>query len=109
MILIQTHAHGAILPVRAKPRARVDDLIGEHAGALRVSVKAAPENGQANEAIIRLLADSLNLQEARFTLVSGATSRQKRFLIRGITAEDLLGRIEAALEPTLFEAPEADV
>lgn len=109
MIALLPHAQGAILPVRARPGAKTDELIDEHDGALRVAVSAPPEGGKANEAIIRLLAETLNLKRAQVTLLSGASSRTKRFLISGITADDLLARIEAALEPTMFDPPDADV
>jgi uncharacterized protein YggU (UPF0235/DUF167 family) len=109
MIAVMAHAQGAVLPVRAKPGAKTSELIDERDGVLRLSVTAPPEGGRANEAIVRLLADSLNLRPSQITLLTGATSRSKRFLIAGIAAEDLISRVEAALEPTLFDPPDADV
>jgi uncharacterized protein YggU (UPF0235/DUF167 family) len=109
MIAVMSHARGVILPVRAKAGAKANELIDERDGALRVAVTAPPEGGRANEAIVRVLADSLNLRTSQITLLTGAGSRSKRFLVAGITAEDLVNRIEAALEPTLFESPDADV
>lgn len=109
MIAVNDHPGGAVLPVRAKPGSKVNAVIDEHAGALRVSVTAAPDKGKANEAIIELLADWLNLKKAQITLIGGATSRSKRFLIEGIDRDDLLARIEAAFEPTLFDPPDAEV
>jgi uncharacterized protein (TIGR00251 family) len=109
MIAVQLHAQGVILPVWARPGSKENELVDEHNGALRVAVTARPEGGRANESIIRVLADGLNLRIQQIALLSGASSRSKRFLIQGIRAEDLISRIEAALDPTLFEAPEADV
>jgi uncharacterized protein YggU (UPF0235/DUF167 family) len=109
MIAVMPHAQGAILPVRAKPGAKENELIDEHNGLLRLAVTAPPESGKANTAIVRLLAETLNLRRAQIILLGGAASRIKRFLITGISPEDLLARIAAALEPTLLEPPDADV
>lgn len=105
MIEVSEHPEGAVLPVRAKPGARKNELIDEHAGALRVSVTAPPEDGKANEAIVEALAVGLNLRRSQFAILTGATSRDKRFLVRGISVDELMSRIDAALTPTLFDPP----
>lgn len=108
MIDLQESPEGVILPVRAKASARCDSLLDTHDGALRVAVTAAPERGKANEAIIRVLADSLNLRRSQITLLTGEASKQKRFQVTGISGSALLSRIHAALEPTVYyEPPEA--
>jgi uncharacterized protein YggU (UPF0235/DUF167 family) len=109
MIAVLRHAQGAVLPVRAKPGAKFDGLVDEHNGALRVAVTAAPEGGKANEALIAVLSDALNVKKSRIALLSGETSRSKRFLIAGIDPNDLLDRIEAALTPTVFEPEDPEV
>lgn len=105
MIDIRDTPDGPILEVRAKPGAKLDALIDEFDGALRVSVVAAPEGGKANEAIVRVLAGSLNVRKSQITLISGETSRQKRFLFTGLTSAELRSRISAAIDPTVFEPP----
>jgi hypothetical protein len=97
VIAVTAHAQGSLLPVRAQPGARKDALRGEHAGALRVAVTAAPERGQANAAIVALLADALKCKAAQITLLSGATSRAKRFLVLGLAPEELRARLAEAL------------
>ena len=109
MIAAKAHAQGSILPVRAKPGAKRDALVDEHDGALIVSVTAAPEDGKANEAIVRVLSRDLNVRKSAITLVAGATSRSKTFLIVGIDPDELIGRIDAALSPTVYDPPDADV
>lgn len=108
MIALDTHPDGVILPVKAQPSGRSNAIRGTHAGALRVSVTAPPEDGKANDAIIVLLADLLNLRRSQFRFLAGETSRLKRLLIAGITAEDLLNRIDAILEPTQYDPSEPD-
>lgn len=48
---------------------------------LRVKVTAVPEDGKANEALIKLLAKTLHLPQSRIILLRGATSRVKQLEI----------------------------
>lgn len=64
--------------VRLTPRAGADQVVGVGKdGALGVRVLAAPHDGEANEALLRLLADKLNIPRAALALVGGAASRRK--------------------------------
>jgi uncharacterized protein len=89
MISVTPHAEGCVLAVRAQPGARKNAIVGEHGGALKVSVTAPPEDGRANEAITHLLRDWLGLKRSQVELIGGATSRNKQFLIRGVSTEEL--------------------
>ena len=81
MIQLLQHRDGLVLKVRAQPRARRARIVGEHGGALKVAVVEPPERGKANESIAALLADYLGLKRDRITLLSGASSRDKQFLL----------------------------
>jgi uncharacterized protein (TIGR00251 family) len=94
MIALSPHADGVYFPVFAQPRARRNAILGERAGALRVAVTAPPEKGKANKAIQVLLAEALACKPRQVTLLFGATSQQKWFLIGGMTAEELSDRLE---------------
>lgn len=109
MIRVSEHPEGAVLPVWAKPGAKKTALEDEHDGALRVTVTAPPEAGKANEAIAEALAENLCLRRSQIRLLSGESSRSKRFLVRGITADELHARIDAALTPTMFDPIDPDV
>jgi uncharacterized protein (TIGR00251 family) len=95
MIELTTHAEGTIVPVHAQPGARRNAILGERSGALRVAVTAAPERGKANAAVAAVLAESLGCKPSQVALLSGETSRQKRFLIAGLTPETVRSRIDA--------------
>ena len=73
------------------------EVRGEQDGALKVCVTQSPEKGKANKAIVELLAKSLSLRKSQIELIAGETSPQKRFLIRGVTPEELSRRIDAAV------------
>lgn len=72
---------GVILPVRASPAAKRNAITGVHNGMLKISVTAPPDDGRANAAIVALLAKSLQISKSRVQLLSGATQRQKKFLL----------------------------
>jgi uncharacterized protein len=101
VIAVAAHPAGAILPVLAHAGAKRNAILGERAGALRVAVNAPPERGKANEAIQALLAECLGVKAGRITLTSGATSRQKRFLIEGVEPTVLMARLTAVLGDTV--------
>jgi uncharacterized protein (TIGR00251 family) len=96
MISLESHADGTILPVRAQPGARRNEIRGLQDGVLKVCVTQAPEKGKANKAVAELLAKKLGLKKSQIELLSGETSHQKRFLVRGIGFQDLAARIERA-------------
>jgi uncharacterized protein len=96
MIALEPHADGTILPVRAQPGARRNEIRGVQDGQLKVCVTQAPEKGKANKAVAELLAKKLGLKKSQIALLSGETSHQKRFLVAGISPKELAARIEQA-------------
>jgi uncharacterized protein len=93
MIHVSEHAQGCVIAVRAQPGARRDAVVGEYNGALKVAVTAPPDKGKANEAIAALLGAALGLKKSDVTLLWGPASRDKKFLIRGMTPERLRQRL----------------
>ena len=94
MIPLTEHPHGTILPVRAQPGARRNEIRGEQNGMLKVSVTQIAEKGKANKALIAVLSKDLRLKKSQLELLSGHTSSEKRFLVHGITPDELTQRIE---------------
>lgn len=93
-------ADGLLLHVRLTPNAGRDEVTGVEAGPdgplLKAKVRAIPDKGRANAALIATVAKWLRLPKTAIELESGATSRAKTLLIAGDAAE-LAGRIEAQL------------
>ncbi len=57
---------------------------------MKVWVNASPTDGQANEAVIALLAKRLAIAKSRLTLVSGHTGRDKTVSVDGLGLEQIL-------------------
>jgi hypothetical protein len=93
MIKLIQHPEGCILPVKAQAGARKNAAVGEHAGALKLAVTAAPERGKANKALITLLADLFKVKRSQIELLSGQTSPEKRFLVRGLDVTQARARL----------------
>ena len=68
------------LALRVTPGARSEAIeLGE--GVLQVKVRAKPDEGKANRAVLELLADALGIGVSRLDLLRGATGRDKQVRI----------------------------
>jgi uncharacterized protein (TIGR00251 family) len=79
---------GVQLAVRVTPRGGRDAIDGietlsDDRSVLKLRVRAVAEGGEANRAVIELLAKSLGVSKSAIRLRSGATSRLKRVVISG--------------------------
>jgi uncharacterized protein (TIGR00251 family) len=94
---VSAHPQGSLLSVVVAPRAGRSSIEQLADGTLRVRVAAPPVDGAANAALLRFLADTLDVPRTRLEIVSGASSRRKRIVFAGLTTTDLELRLQAAL------------
>ncbi|RUW72716.1 MULTISPECIES: DUF167 family protein [unclassified Mesorhizobium] len=90
---------GIDLFVRLTPKAALDRIEGVETTAdgrshLKARVRAVPENGAANAALVKLVAKALGVPGSSVSVVAGGTARLKTLRIVGDAAE-LAKRIEA--------------
>ena len=81
-------ANGVVVAIRLTPKGGRDGIDGvetlsDGRSILKARVRAAPSEGEANEALVRLLAKTLDVPRRAVTLTTGATSRIKRVAIEG--------------------------
>jgi len=79
---------GIALAVRLTPKGGRDaidgiDQLADGRGVLKVRVRAAPTEGEANDALCRLIAKTLGVPPRDVVLTAGATARVKRLTIAG--------------------------
>ncbi|MEY2405261.1 MAG: uncharacterized protein QOJ67_2184 [Acidimicrobiaceae bacterium] len=86
------------LAVHAQPGAGRTQITGRFGEALKVRVAAPPEQGRANEALAKALADGFGVETKAVSLVSGETSRTKRFRIIGMEEDDFVRRLDELVE-----------
>ena len=82
------------LRVRVQPKSSKNEVVGYRGGTLRLRVTAPPEGGRANEAVISLLADALDLPKSQVEIVRGHASRDK-LLVVWLTSEEIKRRLES--------------
>jgi len=70
--------------------------VGRYGTAWKVRVTAAPEAGKANDAVLELLARTLDLPRSRFALVSGHSSREKIVVLDGVEQEQTERLLDSA-------------
>jgi uncharacterized protein len=86
------------LRVRVAPGGRRPGIVGRYGDAWKVRVTEQPEGGKANDAVLRLLAETLGLRRRDVELAGGATSRDKVITLAGLSTELADARLTAAAE-----------
>jgi uncharacterized protein len=82
--------------LRVAPGATRAGVVGRHGDAWKVRVTAPAEAGRANDAVVRLLADTLALPRTSVTLVSGHSARDKIVELAGVEPDDIERRLSSA-------------
>ena len=91
-------ADGVVVTCRLTPKGGRDAIDGAATLAdgmrvLLVRVRAVPEDGKANGALVRLIADKAGAPPSRARLVAGAKSRLKQVAVTGDPAA-LIAKLE---------------
>jgi uncharacterized protein len=81
-----------LISVRVVPRSRKNSLEWTE-GGLKAHISAPPVDGAANEALLALLAERLDLPRRAIAIVRGARGRQKTVEIKGLTLQEVQQKI----------------
>ncbi len=81
------------LEVHVQPRARSSGLVELRDGVLFVRVAAPPRAGRANQALLTLIADTLDVPKSNLDIIRGHTSRHKVLAVQGLSPEELERRL----------------
>lgn len=93
MIELETTGDGVRLRLRVRPSARRREIVGEHGGALKLSVTAAPERGKANREVVDLLAETLGVAASALEIVRGEHGSDKVVVVRGLALDEVRRRL----------------
>jgi len=88
---------GGTLQVQLDVHVSVGDtprLVGEEYGVLIVGVNVPPDDGRANQIVIRELATLLSIQPHQVVISAGHSKPDKTFRLSGVPAEHLAERLE---------------
>jgi uncharacterized protein len=83
------------LALRVQPRASRNAIRRANGAELRVQITAPPVDARANQALIELLAKTLDCPRRDLWIVRGHTSRQKIVAVQGLTPEAIRQRLAA--------------
>ena len=86
------------LRLRVVPGAKRPGIVGRHGDAWKVRVVTAPEAGKANDAVLDLLAHTLDVPRRHLELTAGQMSRDKVVVLDGLTSEAADNMLAAAAE-----------
>jgi len=100
MIRISTQEGAVTFTVRVVPRASRNEIAGVQGEALRVRLTAPPVEGAANKALVKLLAEVLEIAAHDIDIVAGHTGRQKVVRVADLTAHELETRLRQYLPST---------
>ena len=84
------------LRLRVAPGATRAGVVGRHGEAWKVRVTAPAEGGRANDAVVRLLAETFAVPRTSVTLVSGHSTRDKIVDVAGVERGDIERRLSSA-------------
>lgn len=90
---LESRPGGVRLRVRVQPRASRSDIDGVRDGVLRIRLTSPPVDGAANDALIELLADVLDVAKRSVHIVTGATSRTKVIDVDGLDRDRVRERL----------------
>ena len=79
--------------VRVQPKASGNQILGFREDVLRLRVTAAPEAGKANTAVVRLLAETLDVPRSHLEVVRGHSSRNKVIRVSSLNAQEVRQRL----------------
>jgi uncharacterized protein (TIGR00251 family) len=79
--------------VRVQPRAARDGLAGWRQGALSVRVSAPPVDGEANHAVLTLLATALGVRPSALKVDRGQRGRDKLIRVEGLSRVEIEARL----------------
>ena len=85
------------IKVRVQPKSSRNQVGGFQDGTLRVRVTAAPTEGQANAAVIAILAKTLGVSKSRLGIIRGYSSRDKVVSVDTLTEQEVRRKIEVGV------------
>jgi hypothetical protein len=87
---ISEQPDGVVLKIKLQPRASGNGIGQVLGNELRIKVTAPPVDSAANEALVNLLAETLDCPRRQVELIRGHTSKHKTIKLHGLAAVDVL-------------------
>lgn len=85
---LRAAADGVELDVLVQPRASRSRVVGLHDGRLKVQLAAPPVDGEANLALVELLADLFGVGRREVRILRGDTGRRKTVAVARLSLDE---------------------
>ena len=83
-----------VIALHLQPGAKRSKVCGMYGDVVKLAIQAPPVDGKANAALCAFLAARMRIPTAAVTLISGASGRDKRVRVCGVTPEQALTALE---------------
>lgn len=83
----------ARIRVKVTPASGRSEIVGRYGEAWRIRVTSAPERGRANDAALRLLAETLAIPRRNLSVIAGHTTRDKLVAVDGLSDAEAESRL----------------
>lgn len=94
---VQEGPDGVIFTAKVVPGSRRTMIGGTLGDMIKIRVAAAPERGKANQCLITFLATQLGVKKSAVEILAGQTNPVKQVRVVGLSAQELLERLELRL------------
>ncbi len=92
---LSPHKEGVVVTVWVVPGSKKTTLAGLYGDFLKVKVTEPPESGRANKMVLSFLAGLCGIPAADALLLSGASSRNKRILLKNASIDVVSDKLRA--------------
>ena len=92
-LTVEEIENSVVFKVKVVPGSSRTAVCGLHGEMVKIKVSAAPEKGKANKCLLDFLSKQLGVKKNEVSIISGKTSVVKSVQAIGISAEQLLNRL----------------
>ena len=85
-----------VVRVHVQPGAGRTAIQGRYGDSLKVSVAAPPQGGRANDAVVKLLAETFGVKADALKVIVGETSRSKQVQLKGLDEDGVRDALDLA-------------
>ena len=96
-LAIKQRGEGVTFSVKVVPNSSRNAIAGLLGSALKVNITAVAQKGKANQALIKLLGETLGRPKSAISIISGTTRPKKEVFVAKMTMAELESKLSEYL------------
>lgn len=76
-----------------QPNAKLSEVVGMHGDSVKIKIKALPVDGEANQEVVRFLAELCEVAKRDVIILNGETNRHKLIEIHSVDEEKIFQKL----------------